>query len=224
MCNVPDHPPTMHNPSPPHARCSLHHKPTSRIKLRSTCAMIDASALFLCFTSTPASSTASRKLRAVACPTTFARAGAHTKLHALLSPPTQRENPQKHMRRCYRRLCKKKACAKAAPTKPGRPPASGGRPAPPQRAGVRLRLTVRSDGEDRGTSHSLRMHLLRVLLMQGACCINYSYMNLHARCIMHITFYMSLHERCLMHKLFDKILHARCLMHKKNMNLHRNYI
>ena len=89
----------------------------------------------------PANSAAPSNQRSVACPPTCAGARAHTNLDALLSPPHATRKPPKAHAPLILTLMLNKACAKAAPTKPGRPPASGGRPAPPQRAsGSALRL------------------------------------------------------------------------------------
>ena len=53
--------------------------------------------------------------------------------HCSALPHATRKPPKAHAPLILT-LMLNKACAKAAPTKPGRPPASGGRPAPPQRA------------------------------------------------------------------------------------------
>ena len=124
----------------------IHHDPTYRMKMRSTCAMIDASPVFVAAQTTPANSAAPSNQRSVACPPTCAGARAHTKLDALLSPPHATRKPPKAYAPLILTLMRKKACQKASPTQPGRPPAWAGRAAPPERAGVRLRLTVLSNG------------------------------------------------------------------------------
>ena len=91
--------------SAPQVQCSAHHMcnaihtsatpPQPHMTKKNAQHMCHDRCFFFFFASqaTPARRTAPSKLRHVACPTTFARAGAHTKLHALLSPPHATQTP-----------------------------------------------------------------------------------------------------------------------------------
>ena len=90
--------------------------------------------------------------RAVACPTTFARAGAHTKLHALLSPAPRNAKTAKSTRAtdtdayAKQSLCESRSDETAAAARVGRASGSAA-------AGVRLHLASLLTPSTKAPSH-----------------------------------------------------------------------
>ena len=156
MCNVPGHPPTMHNPSPPHARCSLHHNPTSRMKMRSTCAMIDASALFLCFSSNPCKLHRFKETARCCLPNNIRLWRRAHKTGRIAQPcPAQREKKTQSTCATDTDACAKKSQCEKSSDEVGAA-ARVGRASGSAAAGVRLRLASLVTPATKARSHPTR--------------------------------------------------------------------